>query len=372
MSWGDDSVLIAIDNSENGIIASEAKAVNKFRCPVCHEKVYLKKGKLKIAHFAHQKNSDCSSYSEGESIEHLQGKLDLYEWIKNTGVQVELEVFLSEIKQRADILFVHNKDLIAVEFQCSPLSIEEVCKRTRGYHSIGIKVIWIAGSKLAIKGKLTALQRSLIGEDRRKGFYFFHYNVLEKQVWCYSLLEGLGYSVEQTGRCLLDLSTQEKGANIQLKSHTRVISLKEKENKLSKLRLMSLYRNHYYLNFFQLLYESRITLDSLPDEIYHSLTSEWIIKTVSFEWKLRLMLWLRSLPVNVVVTKRLLKTQMNSFIVNKHVIMYHFPNITRSCCEIPFEEFIEVLVQYKCLKKIKDSKWRVNSKHPFFKKTADQ
>lgn len=359
-------MLVANDISGKYVIAQEALTSGSYTCPVCQKKVYLKRGYFRVPHFAHQKNSICSNFSEGETSEHLQGKLELYEWIKNSGVSVQLEVFLPEICQRADILFNIKETAVAIEYQCSPISIEEISKRTKGYHSLGIVVIWIAGSKLAISGKLTALQRAIIGEVCKGSYYFYHFDSQEKQLRFYPLANGFDYSIDYDARHLIALSKREDKKILLEEYRLSLIKPKDVEKNLAKLQLMSRYKNKYYSDFFLLLYENRLTLDRLPVEVHQPLKNDWMIKTLSFEWKLRVMMWLKSFKKGIVLTKRLLYKNIDLFISTQQIKVYTCPNITGNYYEEAFDEFIIVLIKSNFLSSITSSKWLVNRNHTIF------
>ncbi|MFE8700389.1 competence protein CoiA [Cytobacillus sp. FJAT-54145] len=118
-----------------------------FYCPQCSNKVILKAGPKKVAHFAHEKGADCTDYYERETEYHLLGKLRLFEWLKNKGLSPELEPYFSHIRQRADISFVYNKKTYCIEFQCSPIPEELFIKRTTNYLKNSLIPIWILGGK---------------------------------------------------------------------------------------------------------------------------------------------------------------------------------------------------------------------------------
>jgi competence CoiA-like predicted nuclease len=120
----------------------------QFYCPVCGEQVILRAGEKVIAHFAHRQNADCITIGGGEGAYHEQGKLALYQWLTAQGLEAELEVYLPEINQRPDLLLQVKKRRIAIEYQCSRISPEEITERTDGYRQAGIHVIWILGERL--------------------------------------------------------------------------------------------------------------------------------------------------------------------------------------------------------------------------------
>lgn len=359
-------MLIAINNEGTATLATFAERKNRFTCPGCGAKVVLKKGDLKVAHFAHLKNSICSRYSEGETVEHLQGKLNLYNWILSKGIEAKLEVFLPEISQRADILITVDQTVIAVEYQCSKISIDEVCSRTMGYHQLGISVIWIAGSKLTVKDKLTALQRSLIGEITRGRYCFYLYESGKHQLKYYRVGINLHCQIENNPERLIKsaiLGEEVCGAD---EPFIHTITQSEIKRNISKLHLMRSYRNPSYFSFFQYVYINRLILDRLPVEIHYCLSNDWMIRTVSFEWKLRFMIWLRQLKKGVVVTRRMVKNRVEVMIKEHSLSLYRCPNITGDYYMNPFNEFMEVLIQNHFLIPLSSSKWLVNRDHSFF------
>ncbi|MEA0561801.1 MULTISPECIES: competence protein CoiA [Lysinibacillus] len=116
----------------------------KFFCPQCLEPVQLKIGHSKIPHFAHLTNNKCSQlFSEGESKLHLQGKIQLYEWLKKLKYKVKLEPFLNKLSQRPDILVTMDDKHFAFEYQCSTIPHEIWDRRTEGYEKNGIQAIWL-------------------------------------------------------------------------------------------------------------------------------------------------------------------------------------------------------------------------------------
>lgn len=117
---------------------------NTFYCPQCKEPLQLKIGVIKIPHFAHQKNNSCdTTFSEGESYEHILGKQHLYTQLSGLGLHVKLEAYLPQLKQRPDLFISVAHKQYAVEFQCSPISPETFQERTRGYKTQGIVPVWL-------------------------------------------------------------------------------------------------------------------------------------------------------------------------------------------------------------------------------------
>lgn len=115
-----------------------------FFCPQCENPVRLKIGQVMIPHFAHIVLSDClTSFSERESPIHLKGKLQLAEFFEGISMEVFVESYLPQIRQRPDLLVKKTHQSYAIEFQCSTIPIEVRDLRTRGYLTSNIQPVWI-------------------------------------------------------------------------------------------------------------------------------------------------------------------------------------------------------------------------------------
>ena len=145
-------MLVALNNRKQPIILRKKMNLDHLRklhqqhfyCPQCYEPVILKAGPIRIPHFAHKQKSNCDQlFSEGESVHHINGKLQLFEWLQSKHVQVTLESTIASLNQRPDLLAkVHDRQY-AIEYQCSSISKDIFNKRTLGYKSQSIDPIWI-------------------------------------------------------------------------------------------------------------------------------------------------------------------------------------------------------------------------------------
>ncbi|MFJ7950863.1 competence protein CoiA [Lysinibacillus sp. NPDC096418] len=145
-------MLIALTEHSQRFISYEytREALQKYRekgtfyCPQCHQPVRLKIGTINIPHFAHITNQSCDRlFAEGESVLHLKGKVQLFEWLKKLGHIVELEPYLVKLAQRPDMLLTVQERLIAFEYQCSAISYEKWRLRTDGYEKERIEALWL-------------------------------------------------------------------------------------------------------------------------------------------------------------------------------------------------------------------------------------
>ncbi|MCK8627713.1 hypothetical protein LNP15_05565 [Fructobacillus sp. M131] len=77
----------------------------------------LRHGQQNVAHFAHQVQVGCHSFTEGETIDHLLGKMALYRYFAKD-YQVVVEPVLSQISQRPDLLVKRPPGTdLAIEYQ---------------------------------------------------------------------------------------------------------------------------------------------------------------------------------------------------------------------------------------------------------------
>jgi len=130
-------------NDSRVVAAEEERNDGPWVCPSCSAQVALKKGSIKIHHFAHYPPVSCE-YGVGESEEHRRCKTAIFEAIRsetNTSMW-ELERDLGSV--RPDVSGYIGHTPVAIEVQVSSLSLERIAHRTREYADKGISVLWIA------------------------------------------------------------------------------------------------------------------------------------------------------------------------------------------------------------------------------------
>ena len=131
------------------IQAFEAERLGDYCCPdpACGAKLILKRGTVRIAHFAHESQSACALARE--SVEHMQAKFDLCAEYRRRGFMAEVEVpVCSPVEnRRADLLVAspRNSSLrYAIEVQDAAVGEDELWRRTRSYSAASIRTIWIS------------------------------------------------------------------------------------------------------------------------------------------------------------------------------------------------------------------------------------
>ena len=125
---------IAMDEDGKRILAYNTKVGDNFLCPICGGDVILRRGSINIEHFAHRPNECCAD----------NWHYDMSEWhysMQERFPEEQREVIVNYMGQthRADIL--HGKQII--EFQHSPISIEELEERNNFYNAAGYSVAWV-------------------------------------------------------------------------------------------------------------------------------------------------------------------------------------------------------------------------------------
>ncbi|HEM4069873.1 TPA: competence protein CoiA [Streptococcus suis] len=172
-------MLVALDEDGQVFNVLENPAPQgSFTCPVCGGLVRYKSGKVLRSHFAHVTLRDCTYFSENESAQHLSLKSSLYKWLQGQE-EVELEAYLPATKQVADLLV--NQQL-ALEVQCSSLSISRLQERTMDYQQAGIAVLWLLGKDLWLGERLTNLHKQFLYFSMNMGFHLWELDDEKKEL----------------------------------------------------------------------------------------------------------------------------------------------------------------------------------------------
>lgn len=127
-------MFIAWDKDHNRVYSENAvKGVDYF-CPCCEEKLILKNGNYVATHFAHKHNTECRD----------DWHYDMSEWHKR--MQDYFDKDCQEIVLKSDGE-IHRADVLVdntvIEFQHSPITVEEFNKRNIFYTSLGYRIVWV-------------------------------------------------------------------------------------------------------------------------------------------------------------------------------------------------------------------------------------
>ncbi len=155
------------------VFADFADRKDTYCCPACGKKVFLKRGGIKTAHFAHHKDCLCSDswnyemskwhkdwqnlFPKGNrevtlslTLNYYYYKCSSYEYkFAEDEYDFEDPYWIEPIShdEKHNIKLTHRADVLAcgyvIEFQHSPISRREFNERNWFYQACGYKIIWI-------------------------------------------------------------------------------------------------------------------------------------------------------------------------------------------------------------------------------------
>ena len=196
-------MLIALNENKNKILGQDADKKKNYYCPECQEIVILKKGRIKIHHYAH-KTSGCV-FGRGESLEHLEYKFKLFKLLKSIQSNEDIVLDSPTINSHGNEFIIANIILeyklgnriadiccegtflngsggdylgLALEIQLSKISLDELLDRTIEYKG---NVIWFFGPKY------------YQFEERGKGYFIKISDTLERFLDWFCVLARIGF-----------------------------------------------------------------------------------------------------------------------------------------------------------------------------------
>lgn len=144
-------MLVALVPTGKRVEAARDLEAAPFGCPRCGSAVVLKRGRVKVAHFAHKPNAVCDWASE--SISHHLAKRVLADRFRGLGYVVELEEPHAAVNRRVDVaVTMPTGHRIAVEVQDSAISVTEMKRRNHADKRAGFfGTAWVFTSKRAAR-----------------------------------------------------------------------------------------------------------------------------------------------------------------------------------------------------------------------------
>ncbi|MDR0614428.1 MAG: hypothetical protein LBF82_00425 [Lactobacillales bacterium] len=282
--------MLAAFNKVGKIVyaSKDLKKAADYICPICKKDVQLKFGVHTRPHFAH--NTKCVVNFNNETQEHQNLKEVMFDWFKQDKANsVELEAYLSEIEQRPDILV--NK-LIALEIQCSSLSVQRLVERCLAYQKIGITVIWLCGKKLHLNGKLSSLNRAFMKYTQNAGFYYWELDH-QKQIikLLFNVEETLDHKIHYDVFCLpfyklplLNiLKLPQKVSPISARCYPKEKIIK---HYLHELQQKLYFRDKKLLSLQEKLYKHGKNILALPKYFYYPVNRLFACAEDPISWKL--------------------------------------------------------------------------------------
>jgi competence protein CoiA len=127
------------------VYASSAEKGFDYFCPGCGAALILRKGRVRIHHFAHHPPVSCA-WEVGETLAHLEAKLALRDALSSRAHRAELEWPVASLAgdRRADVfIWEMLGGQIAFELQHTGIGIDEIERRSRAYMAAGLAVVWL-------------------------------------------------------------------------------------------------------------------------------------------------------------------------------------------------------------------------------------
>lgn len=144
-------MLVAQRSSGGRVEAARTLAAGDYVCPICVAGVILKRGRVKVAHFAHTPASVCEG--SRESLSHHLAKRVLADRFRAIGYAVELEEPHAAVHRRVDVaVTVPSGHRVAVEVQDSAISVTEMKRRNNADRRSGFfGTVWVFTSRRAAR-----------------------------------------------------------------------------------------------------------------------------------------------------------------------------------------------------------------------------
>ncbi|WP_223592814.1 competence protein CoiA [Neobacillus bataviensis] len=305
----------------------------EFICPICGESVLLKLGDQRIFHFAHKSGGRCREFFENETINHMAGKRQLFQWLLGQNIPAVLEFYEKEIGQRPDIMFHYEGEKYALEYQCSPLPEKDFIKRTTNYLTHEYIPLWIIASSHIHKKRRNVVALSnfdyLFLRNAPKENYFIPSYCPENRQ--FHLLESIQpISIKnafvQHSIYQLDKFSLERLLGPRLSANTNIDNWnKEKE---SFILNWMLHPNPKQNSFLHEIYKRNLNMFLLPPEIGLHVPHSILIQTPPIIWQTYLFIdLLADKQPQETFTLKELNFHFNKRVYRKEIILRNLPQL---------------------------------------------
>lgn len=132
--------MLVANNRRGRVEAEIATRDDSFVCPNCTRQVILKRGEIRIAHFAHRPAEGCE-WSVGETLEHLSAKKIMCDTMRQRGLKAEVE--FPVLNRRADVAVWFGDKLGVIELQHSNIPVELLDARINDYLAANVYQLWV-------------------------------------------------------------------------------------------------------------------------------------------------------------------------------------------------------------------------------------
>ncbi|MGG3858639.1 competence protein CoiA family protein [Metabacillus fastidiosus] len=346
----------------------EIRQYTSFKCPICFEEVDLKVGSQITPHFAHQRRNNCDIEVEPESEYHLNGKLQLYNWLQGNKIitDVQLEMYLQQIKQRPDLLFTYENNKIVLEYQCSTIGLHLFSKRTKQLKSLVNDVKWVIGAK-----EIKRLSKNTFRVSPFQWLFIHTANSPKIYSYCANMKAFiiLHHIIPFSAQIVFSQSKTYYINNIQYNelvsdsvSYDEVI--KEWFRKVHRFRMKPLGFMSKEISFLsEYLYEKKqLSLTMAPSYAFIPLKKAYLIKSSCYHWQTWILLYLDSIPLRMSFSLHEICYFMRNKVVRRETV------IGQEHISLVIHEYLKVLAALSLLnnkgkfqfEKIKQINWTKN------------
>ena len=230
-------------------------------CPNCQEKLKICWGNKRRPYFKHQ---GLPKHLSNESTLHQKGKMLLAQagLAINAQVEIEKKVIQQEQERRVDVFMYPH---LALEFQCSPLTVSVLKARNDFYRQQGWASLWILGPNYLKNKTIAPAALKFLKYQKKLGFYLIFLNVDRKKIIVYHHIRKYDWQRYHwiTETCNNDQLFIYPFS--QFVTSLPVISIKKTQFQLKKeLRR----KNRQLLNLQGICYEKGCNLLELPSKLF--------------------------------------------------------------------------------------------------------
>lgn len=344
----------------------ELRSNEDFFCPICGEKVLLKLGDQRIYHFAHKQGGACRDFYENESVYHMEGKRQIYQWLIRQKIPSALEYYDKDIQQRPDIMFQYNGKKFALEFQCSSISERIFTKRTKTYLQNGYIPIWlISNSQMHIKKKnivaLSNFHYLFLRTTSSGWFYIPSYCPDHHQFHFFETITP--YAIKNTfaNHSIYPLDKLD----IQDLLEPKICSpfnIASWNREIEKYKLnWGLHPSHQHKSFFQEIYKNNLNLFLLPPEIGLPIPHSVLIQTSPIIWQTYLYLdIIAAKRTNDLITLQEINFHFKRRQNRKEIVLRILPQLDQVNPLVAFIEYLSLLEQLGIITRKDETTFQLN------------
>lgn len=344
-------MLTAQTKQNRQIRAGEAQRQLPYFCPSCHEQVILKRGTRMAAHFAHHANSTCRPFSESESQAHLTGKWQLANYFGEANV--ELEPYIKALAQRPDILLKRDGRKMAIEYQCSPISVGKLQQRNQGYSSYGLDVIWILGEDYLQKITSVRHAEKWFQYSDKLGWYLIFWQTRQQCliIWHHLTLDGMGL--------LQGWAKTSSGTQVAKRTQSAMKAVQKQIQRQIQMGLH--YKVPKWVKLQQFVYEHHGLLQAIPQVCYQFSDSEPLICEAPIIWAALMTTLLVEKPVGSLIRQVDLEkwaAKISTQFEGAQLIQCTTQQLVNSWGR-QLQRYVDLLEQHGILKSLDEKSWQL-------------